>query len=75
MHQVFTVYLLEPYREDSSGWRTKEVPIPDIVDNELSYVIEGVFDSRWYYGRKKQKFSQRFVQYLVAWERYGPEEN
>ena len=74
IHPVFNVGLLEPYREDASGQRTKEVPVPDIVDNEPSYVIEGVLDSRWY-GGTKQKFPQRFVQYLVAWEGYGPEEN
>ena len=74
IHSVFNVRLLEPYGEDVSCRRTKEVPTPDIIDNEPSYVIGGVLDSRWY-GRIKQKFPQRFVQYLVAWEGYGPEEN
>jgi hypothetical protein len=74
IHPVFNVGLLEPYREDPNGSRAKEVPVPDVVDNEPSYVIEGILDSRWY-GGAKQKFPQRFVQYLVAWEGYGPEEN
>ena len=74
IHPVFNVGLLEPYREDPSGLRNKEVPLPDVVDNEPSYVIVGILDSRWY-GGVKQKFPQRFVQYLVAWEGYGPEEN
>jgi len=33
-----------------------------------------VVDSRQY-GNPKSKFPHRFVQYLVAWEGYGPEEN
>ena len=65
IHPVFNVGLLEPYREEASSCRTKEVPILDIVDNEPSYVIEGVWDSRLY-GQTKQKFPKYFVQYLVA---------
>ncbi|CUS12179.1 unnamed protein product, partial [Tuber aestivum] len=74
IHPVFNVGLLEPYREDPSGRRTKEVPVPEIVDNEASYDIEAVIDSRWY-GNMKAKFPNRFVQYLVSWEGYGTEEN
>jgi len=47
---------------------------PDIVDSEPSYVVAEVVDSRWY-GNPKSKFPHGFVQYLVAWDGYGPEEN
>ena len=65
---------MKPYGEPPDGSRSKDTPVPDIVDNELSYVIAGILDSRWY-GGVRQKFPQRFVQYLVSWEGYGPEEN
>jgi len=74
IHPVFHVSLLEPYREDPVGRPQKIIPTPDIVDNEPSYVVAEVVDSRWY-GNPKSKFPHRFVQYKVAWEGYGPEEN
>jgi len=74
IHPVFHVSLLEPYREDPVGRPQKVIPTPDIVDNEPSYVVAEVVDSRWY-GNPKSKFPHGFVQYMVAWEGYGPEEN
>ena len=74
LHPVFHVSLLEPYREDPIGRPTKEIPVPDIVEEQPSYVVTEVVDSRWY-GNAKSKFPNRFVQYLVSWEGYGPEEN
>ena len=71
---VFNVALLEPYREDPIGRSQKEIPAPDVVDNEPSYVVSKVVDSRWY-GNPKKKFPHRFVQYFVSWEGYGPEES
>jgi len=65
---------LEPYPEDPNGTPQKEIPTPDIVDNEPSYVVSEIVDSRWY-GNPKKTFPHRFVQYMVAWEGYGPEEN
>ncbi|CUS15717.1 unnamed protein product, partial [Tuber aestivum] len=47
IHPVFNVGLLEPDREGVSRKRIKEVPIPQRVDNEGSYIIEAVVDSRW----------------------------
>jgi len=47
---------------------------PDIVDSEPTYIIAEVVDSRSY-GNSKSKFTPGFVQYLVAWDGYGPEEN
>jgi hypothetical protein len=44
------------------------------VDNAPRYVISEVVDSRWYRGAKA-KFPNPFVQDLVSWEGYGPEEN
>ena len=74
IHPVFHVSLLEPYREDPGRRPQKAVPIPEIIDNEPSYVVSELLDSRWY-GNPKSKFPNRFVQYMVAWEGYGPEEN
>jgi len=48
IHPVFHVSLLEPYREDPVGRSQKIIPTPDIVDNEPSYVVAEVVDSRWY---------------------------
>jgi len=74
IHPVFHISLLEPYREDPVGRAHKIIPTPDIVDNEPSYVVAEVVDSRSY-GNYKSKFQHRFMQYMVAWEGYGPEEN
>jgi len=48
MYPVFHVGLLEPDRVDSNGRPQKEIPTPDIVDNEHSYVVSEIVDSRWY---------------------------
>jgi len=53
--------------EDPVGRPQKIIPTPDIVDNEPSYVVGEVVDSRWY-GNPKSMFPPRFVQYMVAWE-------
>jgi len=74
IHPVFKVGLLEPYREDPIGRPQLAIPAPDIVDSEPSYVVAEVVDSRWY-GNPKLKFPHSFVQYLVGWEGYEPEEN
>jgi len=74
IHPVFNVGMLEPYREDPIGRPQLAMPAPDIVDSEPSYVVAEVVDSRWY-GNPKTKFPHSFVQYLVAWDGYGPEEN
>ena len=71
---MFHVGLLKPYREDPNGRPKKEIPTPDIVDNEPSYVVSGIVDSRWY-GDPKKTFPYQFVQYMVSGEGYGPEEN
>jgi len=74
IYPVFHVSLLERYHEDPVGRPQKIIPTPDIVDDEPSYVVAEVVDSRWY-GNPKPKFPHRFVQYMVVWEGYGPEEN
>jgi len=71
---VFNVGLLEPYREDPIGRPQLAMPAPDIVDSEASYVVAEVVDSLWY-RNPKSKFPRGFVQYLVVWDGYGPEEN
>ena len=74
IHPVFCDGLLELYRESTDPSRKQEPPIPDEVDNQPSYVIERIVDSR-YYGPTVAKFLNRFVQYMVVWAGYGPEEN
>jgi len=74
IHPLFHVSLLKPYCEDPVGRPQKIIPTPDIVEYKPSYVVAEVVDSRWY-GNPKSKFPHRFVQYMVAWEGYGPEEN
>jgi len=74
IHPVFHVSLLEPYRGEPVGRPQNIIPTPDIVDNEPSYGVAEVVDSRWY-ENPKSKFPQRFVQYMVACEGYGQEEN
>jgi len=74
IHPVFHVSLFQPYREDPVGRPQKIIPTPDIVDYEPSYVVADVVDRRWY-ANSKSKFPHRFVQYMVVWEGYGPEEN
>jgi len=71
---VCNVGLLEPYREDPIGRPQLAMPAPEIIDSEPSYVVAEVVDSRWY-GNPKSNFPHGFVQYLVAWDGYGPEEN
>jgi len=74
IYPVFYVALMEPYREDPNRRPQKEIPTQDIVDNEPSYVVSDIVD-RWWYENPKKKFPNRFVQYMVAWDGYGPEEN
>jgi len=60
IYPVFYVGLLEPYREDHNRRPQKEIPTPDIVDNEPSYLVSESLDSRWY-GNPKKTFPHRFV--------------
>ena len=72
IHAVFYVGLLEPYRQSADPTRKQVPPMPDEVDNESSFVIEKIVDSRRY-GPKGAKLSKRFVLYMVVWAGYGPE--
>ena len=74
IHPIFHISLLEPDCENPVGRPQKIIPTPDIEDNEPSYVVADVVDSRWQ-GNPKSKFPHRFVQYMVGWEGYGPEDN
>jgi len=46
LHPVFHVSLLGPYREAPVGRPQKIIPTSDIVDNEPSYGVAEVVDSR-----------------------------
>ena len=46
IHPVFYVGLLEPYRESTDPGRKQEPPLPDEVDNELSFVVDRIVESR-----------------------------
>jgi len=74
IHPVFYVGLLEPYRQSTDPSRKQDPPLPDEVDEQPSYVVNSIVDSR-YYGPLRAKFPKRFVQYMVVWAGYGPEEN
>jgi len=71
---MFNVGLLKAYHEDPIGRLQLAIPAPGMVESEPSYVVSEVIDSRWY-GNPKSKFPHSPVQYLTAWEEYGPEEN
>ena len=74
INPVFHVSLFKPYPDDPVGKPEKIIPTPDIVDNEPSYVVAELVDSRWN-GNPTLKFPQSFVQYIVPWKGYVPEEN
>jgi len=68
IHDVFHVSLLERYRPDTILGRRKIPPPPIITpDGDIEWEVHKVMDSRLF-GRWKK------LQYLVAWEGYGPEE-
>ena len=73
IHPVFYVGLLEPYHESANPTRKQDPPMPDEADDQPSLVVEEIVDSRLY-GPKGAKFTKRFVQYMVVWAGYGPEE-
>ena len=60
IHPVFYVGLLEPYRESTDPTRKQDPPMPDEVDDEPSFLVEEIVDSRWH-GPKGAKFPKRFV--------------
>ena len=74
IHPVFYVGLLELYRESTDPTRKQDPPMPDEVDDKPSFVVKEIVDSHWY-GPKGAKFPKWFVQYMVDWAGYGPEEN
>ena len=74
IHPMFYVGLLDPYRESTDPTRKQDLPMPGEVEDEASFIVEEIIDSRWY-GLKGAKFPKRFVQYMVVWASYGPDEN
>ena len=64
-HRVFHTGELEPYSENNIPGRTEPTPLP-VDAGQNTYEIEEVWASK--YVRKK-------VVYLVAWKRYGPDQD
>ena len=74
IHPVFFVRFLEPYRESTDHPGKQDLPMPDEVDDEPSFVVKEIVASRWY-GPIGAKFPKRFVQYMVVWAGYGLQED
>jgi hypothetical protein len=66
-HNVFNVTSLEHYRQSRIPGRRQEPPLPDEIEGEKFWVVEGIAKSRL---NKREKR----VEYLVFWKGYPPEE-
>ena len=60
LHPGFHVSLLERTWEHPIGCLAKEISVSDIVEEQLSYLVTKVVDSRWH-GNPSSKFTNRFV--------------
>lgn len=64
LHPVFHVSLLKPYWLDPIGSPAKEIPVPEIVEEQSSYIVAEVVGS-WWYENAKSKLSNHFVQFFL----------
>jgi hypothetical protein len=66
-HDVFSVGLLEPYKESEIPGRRQSPPPPEVIKGDWEFEVESIGKSRKN-GRKKR------VEYLVFWKGYPPSE-
>ena len=67
LHPVFNIVKLTPAPDDPiTGWKTKDHPLPIVIDGEAEWEVEEILNSYWYWRR---------FQYLIKWKRYGREHN
>jgi hypothetical protein len=64
---VFHVSLLEPYRSDG---RYQPPPPPLEIDGALEYEVDRILAHRFI-----KRGKRRLLEFLVAWQNYGPEHN
>jgi len=67
IHPVFHVSLLEPYRSDG---RYQPPPPPLEIDGALEYEVDRILAHRTI-----KRGKRRLLEFLVAWQNYGPEHN
>jgi hypothetical protein len=67
VHDVFFVNLLEPYQKSKNPLHTIIQAEPEEIDNEESWLIKGIVESRTV-GRKKK------VEYRVQWKGFRIED-
>ena len=66
-HPDFHVSELEPYRQSTIEGRHQLPPMPVEIEGEMNYVVELI-------GKSRKNKRQKYVEYLMFWERYLPEE-
>jgi len=67
LHPVFNIVKLTPAPDDLiTECKTKDHPLPIVIDGEVEWEVEKILDSCWH---------QRRFQYLIKWKGYGHEHN
>jgi len=67
LHPVFNIVKLTPAPDNPiTGCKTKDHPLPIVIDGEAEWEVEEILDSRWHWRR---------FQYLIKWKGYGCEHN
>ena len=71
IHPVFHESLLIPYSIPKfPSQRKRPPPPPEVVGNELEYIVETILDSR-----KRKHGKSSHVEYLIKWKGYDSEHN
>jgi hypothetical protein len=66
-HDVFSVGLLEPYRQSSIPGCQQPPPPPEVIEGEFEFEVESI-------GRTRRNKKRKRVEYLVFWKDYPPSE-